>query len=121
MFGEMPIGTQRAHAEFGRRRVCPFDLAGLEQRNEHVGAGVVGGRAVSFLLDRAPPRQAANREVKPVDDAAGLVDGGRIKRPDRHLVLLAGKMRVDVEHPVRLVFQVVGCGRERRDIRGYSI
>ena len=40
MLGQMPVGAQRPHAEFGDRAII-VGAAEFAQRDEHVGAGIV--------------------------------------------------------------------------------
>ena len=64
MLGQMPVGAQRAHAQLGDA-VIVLDAGRLAERDEHVGAGIVGGRAVFLFLDGAPARQPAHRVAEP--------------------------------------------------------
>ncbi len=110
MLGEMPIGAQRAHAQFGNR-VLVVDAAELAQRKEHVRAGVIRRYAGALLLDRAPSRQAADRKTG-LGRSLRVVQRCRIERPDRHLFPSAGVMGINLEHPMRLVVQIVAAVRD---------
>ena len=94
--------------------VGPAEIA---QRDEHVGAGIVGGHAV-----RASPRRcaaaAAGARCKYGPEAClRAVERGRIERMDRHLVPAARDNARRPRAGGAVQSRDNGCDPERRDIR----
>src|SRR3954470_12980461 len=100
----------------------------MAYRDEHVGAGIVGGYAVAPFLDRAPPRLPTYR-VGGTGGILGAFKRGRIERPDRHLGTPTRIMCENLEQAMWLIVEImtairhhvifVLAGLQRDPVRGF--
>ena len=98
MLGEMPVGAEGFDAEFRDAKKL-VRVGTFAERQEDVGAGIVGNRSIFLFFDRAAARQAANRVGQPGRAARRH---RRIERLDRNFLRRAGNVREHLRHPVRL-------------------